>query len=544
MRRILLGSLGVSLGLALAGARGQDVAWRTAARSGPAVAAPYGASEPAVSLGAPEPAATLEAPRPAPRVSQRVVPASYDTNPRPPVYPVTAAQNPELSIPGPPLRPMPRVTESVEAPLPSAPGQRLTPQPQPQMPFAPYPVTSAPMDFGGDSPLGAALGCGCRPNRFWAGAEYLGWFTRSDNTPALLTTDVYPANMAAIPTTIGSLGSPTATVIAGGTNVVPSGYQSGVRVYGGYWLSDCQNWGVDGTFFALPRRDSTQTFTSPPLSVLARPYQVLNTANPPLFVSPTADIIGFTGLANGAAQISSYSEFYGTDINARKNLGYGCTYRIDGLMGFRYASLKEGITIAESSIGTGPLTANGTDIAGVLINTTDSFATKNTFYGGQLGVAGEWKFADRWFLNGRAVVGLGSTHQTVTVNGLTQFSAPPTSTLAPFTGTYPTGLLAVAGQNIGSFSRDRFSYMPEFGVNVGCNVTDRLRVFVGYSVIYWSSVVRPGEQINPTVNEAFTPAVKTGPNIAPATAIPSPVLPFKATDFWAQGINFGLQWTW
>ena len=85
------------------------------------------------------------------------------------------------------------------------------------------------------------------------------------------------------------------------------------------------------------------------------------------------------------------------------------------------------------------------------------------------------------------------------------------------------GLLALPS-NIGRYDRDVFSWVPELGVTIGYQCTDHWKLFVGYNVLYWSSVVRPGEQIDRTVNaNQLPPPVGGGPN--------RPLFTFNANDF-------------
>ena len=81
-------------------------------------------------------------------------------------------------------------------------------------------------------------------------------------------------------------------------------------------------------------------------------------------------------------------------------------------------------------------------------------------------------------------------------------------------------------------------------MNVGYDVTPHLRAFVGYNFLYVSSVVRPGDQVDRIIDPSRlpVPAALAG-NLPPANT-GRPLVPFKATDFWAQGINFGLKYTW
>jgi len=95
------------------------------------------------------------------------------------------------------------------------------------------------------------------------------------------------------------------------------------------------------------------------------------------------------------------------------------------------------------------------------------------------------------------------------------------------------------------------SVVPELGINIGYQITDHLRAYVGYNVIYWSDVVRPGDQIdrvinttqlpNPTlvVNGVIVPPQPNTPLLNPA--LRRPAFSFNGSDFWAQGVNFGLE---
>jgi hypothetical protein len=51
-------------------------------------------------------------------------------------------------------------------------------------------------------------------------------------------------------------------------------------------------------------------------------------------------------------------------------------------------------------------------------------------------------------------------------------------------------------------------------------------------------VVRPGDQINQVVD---TRALPTSASFVPGfTATTAPIVPFHRSDFWAQGISFGV----
>ena len=96
------------------------------------------------------------------------------------------------------------------------------------------------------------------------------------------------------------------------------------------------------------------------------------------------------------------------------------------------------------------------------------------------------------------------------------------------------GLLAL-DTNIGGYSLDRFVVIPEFGMQVGYQCTQRLRVFAGYDFLYWTWVARSADQINLNIDDRNIPPVKSG-------AGPDPTFTFNTTGFSAQGLRFGAEY--
>jgi hypothetical protein len=99
------------------------------------------------------------------------------------------------------------------------------------------------------------------------------------------------------------------------------------------------------------------------------------------------------------------------------------------------------------------------------------------------------------------------------------------------------GLLAL-NSNIGRFNKDHFSFVPEIGMNVGYQINDNVRVFAGYNFLYWTGVMRPGDQIDRSLDVSRIPNFPV--NAAPVSTI-HPSVPFKTTDFWATGVNVGIE---
>src|SRR5205807_1574161 len=168
--------------------------------------------------------------------------------------------------------------------------------------------------------------------------------------------------------------------------------------------------------------------------------------------------------------------------------------RVDALAGVRYLDLKDGIHITEDLIATPtlPLFANDRIIV------SDRFDTHNQFFGGQVGLDTEVR-RGRFFVDFRGKIALGDNHQTLDIQG-SQTITTPAGAVQNFRG----GLLALPS-NIGHFTRDRFAVVPELGLSVGYQMTEQLRVSVGYNLLWWSNVLRAGEQIDRVLDETQIP---------------------------------------
>jgi hypothetical protein len=275
------------------------------------------------------------------------------------------------------------------------------------------------------------------------------------------------------------------------------------------WFPNHDGWGVEGSAFFLGRRTTTFSANSSGFPSLARPIKSGADG------TETVQNVAFTGndLA-GQVSVDYSSQLWGADLNALKKLFCGPRYHVDFLFGYRYLSLEESIVIRENLLS-GASTASPSRI---LIE--DRFATKNTFNGGQIGFEAECRFLSRWFAAGQFKVALGNVHQTLDISG-----SMSTGLVGGPLVTTPRGILA-SPTNIGRYERDKFAVVPEANLKVGMDITDQLRIFVGYNFLYVSNVVRPGDAIDRAVG-AGRPAVI-----------------FKGSDFWAQGFNAGLDYHW
>jgi hypothetical protein len=356
----------------------------------------------------------------------------------------------------------------------------------------------------------------CGPDgHFWVSAEYLLWWIKDSRLPPLIT--------AGTPASAGVLGVPGTTTIFGDSEFRHEDF-SGGRFNAGFWL-DCEHLcGLEGGFFFLGSRSDNFCVAgsgAPGSPVIARPvFDVL--AN-----RENAELVAFPGQLAGTVCVTSNSRLWGANIDVIHNLCCGCCYRVDLIAGFRYLELDEGLTITENLTILPGVPA----IGGSTFFVEDDFGAHNRFYGGEVGARGEYRW-NKVFADVLGKVALGSTHEVVDINGTTVIT-PPGGPASTFHG----GLLAQPS-NIGHFHRDQFAVVPEVGINVGYQVTNHFRAFVGYTFLYWSNVVRPEDQIDRAVNLSQLPS-SAGPGTLVGPARPAPL--FRDTDFWAQGISFGLE---
>jgi hypothetical protein len=208
----------------------------------------------------------------------------------------------------------------------------------------------------------------------------------------------------------------------------------------------------------------------------------------------------------------------------------------DLLLGFRYAALNEDLEISNTttSLSATGLTGFNGNLVGPpnSISIFDRFQTRNEFYGGQVGLRSEFHF-NRVYVDLRTDLAVGNAYELVNIAGSTTLTG-----VNGAVATLPAGLLAVSS-NSGRSSLNHFSFIPDAQIKIGCQLTGHLGLFLGYNFMYWYDVLRPGDQIDRTVNPSLVPS-----NIAfgtPAAGLLRPGVPLDRTDFWAQGLNFGVE---
>jgi hypothetical protein len=364
-----------------------------------------------------------------------------------------------------------------------------------------------------DEELGPPPGPDYLNPRFYARAEYLLWWVKGANTPVLVTTSS--------PTDFGILGAPTTQNLLGGTPF-NGGARSGARFTVGGWLDCMHNCAFEVGGFFLGQANTNFTADSGAFPVLARPFFNLNSNQ------QFSQLTALPGVTTGNIVVHSPSNFYGLQANVLHKLCCGDCWQLNWLGGFRYLNLDERLTVQENIQGEATAPPPFTNQT---ITVFDSFHTRNQFYGGQAGIDGRYYFG-RFSIDARATVALGATTQTIDIGGSQRFISP-SGTVTGFTG----GLLALPS-NLGRHNQTHLSVVPEVGVNLGYQFTPHLRGYIGYNFLYWTNVVRPGDQIDTVLNVQQIPNFPTN---SPSSNVNRPIVPFRQSDFWAQGLVFGIE---
>lgn len=433
--------------------------------------------------------------------------------PEPPAFfhlrPVAAPGQPAPAVqqlPDPPARPPELPTLPAPTPLPA------------DTPLVPEAVSATIEDAGTADPWATG--------RRWLSAELLIWWT---SRPTLATPLLSTGTGGAQP--LGTVGAPGTTILFNDSNLRYDRYV-GTRVKTGYWLNPEATSGVEGGAFIAPAHGvrfvdlSSTGVALPPPVPLARPFFDVQAG------APSALTIVSPGTSSGSISISSDSLLWGGEANLVRNLSTSATVRADLVAGFRYFDLKENLGIVQDVAGdvNGNITFTGLPVAaGTTVEVADRFQTRNQFTGGQVGTRLQVLCCDCLVVSAVGMLALGPTHESLNVLGSTK--------LLGANATVPGGFLALPG-NIGRQTRDEFTFIPQVGFDLGMRCGDHCRFTVGYDFLYWSRVVRPGDQINPFINLTQVPSSSTfGPLAGPAGPVPV----FRQTDFWAQGLHLGVE---
>jgi Putative beta barrel porin-7 (BBP7) len=351
------------------------------------------------------------------------------------------------------------------------------------------------------------------PDKFWIDVEHIAWKVRSMPIP-------FPLVVASPPAAGGVLGQEGTRVLFGDENVDYGSYFNVLRLTGGFWCGCDRNCGLELSGFIQEARSEVADFHVPITGrqVLARPLIDALTGQ------ASSVLVAFPGQFGGDVFVNARLKMGGAEANLLKSCVYCDRFKFNVLGGVRYIDHDETLTITSRS--TIPA-LDPTDPT--LVDIFDEFACRNQFFGGQLGFEMELRHR-RCFMDITGKVALGNQNENLNVRGFTN-----NRTLG-VNSTTPGGMLALAG-NITDTNDNEFAYVPEVTIKLGYQWTQRISTFVGYNGLYISRLMRPGDQIDPVINPVFLPvSTQFGGDFGPVR----PINTFNKTDFWTQGVTFGL----
>jgi hypothetical protein len=391
-------------------------------------------------------------------------------------------------------------------------------------------------ECGGDG-TGCLPSCGpCGPSgRFWIRGEYLLWWTKGMDIPALVSTG--PSSQ--LPQNAGVIGQTGTEILYGGGEILDSS-RNGGRFRMGRWCDFCNTIGWDVDLFFLSDESETFSQLSTGAPILARPF--FNTQ----LNRNDSELVAFPGIVSGSMDVTTTSEMFSVSPRVRYNLccfdfyanpanacsipngcgGVGCpehvSQRLDLLLGYRYTNLDE-------SLRTRELLSTSQNGLPTTFDLQDSFTTENDFHGFEIGLQWE-RYRGPWSLEWLGRVALGNNREIVTIDGNTS-----SSTNGVDFGD-EGGLLALSS-NIGTYKNSTFAAIPEMDLTLGYKIGPSLQFLVGYTLLYWNDVVRPGDHIDTSINPNLIPPIQAGGEDRPTFTL-------NETDIWAQGLSFGLDYRW
>jgi len=367
-----------------------------------------------------------------------------------------------------------------------------------------FPDSGSPQPLPPSAARASAVG---DPQTFgvFGSAEYLLWWIKRDQVPPLVTMG-----------SNGVIGSPGTRVLLDNLDFVDD-FRQGGRFTLGYRFESNPRFTIEASYFFLSDGQAKATFSSPGDPVLAQPY--IDVANVVTGV-PAATLVSAPGVASGSIAVGARTALSGAEANLTACLICSDRFRLTAIGGFRFLRLEDDLENGEQF-----------KFAGNTVGLQDEFRTTNNFYGGQVGLEAGGRYG-MLTIDVRGKIALGQMQQIADINGVTNVLKPDGST-AIFQG----GLFALR-TNIGRHQRHTVAFIPEVGLDVGLQLTSHGKLYAGYSLLWVSTVARAGEQIDPMINTTQFPILSgNGPLVGRAR----PAFNFVGADFWAQGLNFGLE---
>ena len=355
----------------------------------------------------------------------------------------------------------------------------------------------------------------------WVRGDWLYWDLRDTPIPQSLIVTGNPAAPLA-----GTPGGGNSAPLVGGPRDV--GRFNGLRATVGWWFDPDGELGVEFTGFVFGREGSADFFSGSPSQTVSVPFQGTN---------GTIGVYDFSfpGRFAGGVGVRTATQLFGAEGTLLHRIyGDGCV-SVDALVGYRYLQLNERLDLFGLQVPAGATgTFAGSNLpAGGVVTTVDSFRARTEFHGGQIGARVEAR-RDMFTVTGFGKLGAGATVQTLRVDGLSRAGGSGLTRVA-------VGGVRALATNIGRETNTDFSFLSETGIELGLQVTKNVSLRVGYNVLFWSDVLRPGNVVEPVLSRTQVPIDPTFNLAAPATR---PATVFRSSDFLAHGLVVGVMVDW
>jgi hypothetical protein len=371
---------------------------------------------------------------------------------------------------------------------------------------------------------------GVSPHGVWVRTEYLNWDVKKAPVPVPFVTSGAITELGDSGRA-GVLGRPGTQVLLGNQDV-DIDRLSGARLTLGWDIAESPEYGFEVNYMFLGEQSNSQSVAgsgapgSTPLGIpffntLTGREDATGLASPE--PNPGDGAFAGTAVLSLSTRMDSL-EFYGV----RRQHDWE-DYGIELVGGFRHISIKEDLTFDTDSPGVPPSIAD-------VFQTTDSFQTHNDFNGLSAGIRARYKKGKVRY-GGGFKLGVGNMRSATTIGGsLTSNDFSGDGSVQTIGGGY-FALLS----NIGRTSVNHLAVVPEINGELDYKIHDDLSVNLGYSFLYATGVMRPGEQVDRQINISQSQAYNLAGQVNPV-GFQSPVPLSRITDWFAHGFNVGVSY--
>jgi hypothetical protein len=355
-----------------------------------------------------------------------------------------------------------------------------------------------------------------RWNCWQADAELLLWWRQGQELPSLVTTS--PDGTAEDDAGDLSFGS---TRVLFGNDTIGQDLSNGGRFQLTRWLDRHRSRALSLRVWGAGRQTFGFSASNEQNGILARPFFNVTDGQSN---QQDAQLIAFPGESIGSIDIGGSSEVFGGDLTMRYRICENRHRRWDFLWGYEVMRINESLRIGTDTTVTD---TDGVIPLGSQLLVDERFATRNEFHGGVFGLETA-RHRGCWTLFYGARVAFGSVNREAVISGQT------TTSIDGQMATDGQGLLT-RSTNIGRHFDSVFAVIPEANVRLAYRWRERIDLSIGYNYLALTNVLQPGTIIDRDL------AVNLA---SPDGVVSRPDRQFRDSDYWLQGLQFGMHWNY